>query len=527
MSISQGSTSLTDKPPAPLTHRTALGARPLHIGFFVLLLAAVAVPVLAVKVPPLSDYINHLARCYLIALDGRDPVLAQFYAVKWQLIPNLAIDLIVPPLARLFDIYTAGQVFLILTLFLLLAGPQLIHRALFGRWSVGPLIAALFLYNGALLAGTVNYLFGIGVALFGIAAWIALRRASPLLRGAVSAGFVIVLYVSHFGALGLYGVAVLGFEIWQTRSDPTYRRRWRSHLLAFVLPFLIVPVLALLGPGGDDLISGSIVWTLYDKLRGLFFAIESQQLFRLPDAIVGALLLVLGLWAYWRGFVRLHPAGAVIAVAGLVAFLATPVNIMSAWGADVRQPLGYLFILIAFLDWQLAAPRARAVFLLALTALVLARTVVVEYAWSTLAATNSDMSKSFALIARGSKVLIAEVDNEYGHWMHYLGCQAIIERSSLCSLAFSDPRQQVLLVKPPYRAIAGGYNDDPPTLSELLKPPRESPAAPSGRIYWADWPNTYDYVYLLSTAPGASNPLPEKLSLAYDGPHFQLYRVRR
>lgn len=526
-SISESSTSLTDKTPAGLIQGISSAARPLYLVFFVLLLAAASIPVLDAKVPPLADYINHLARCYVIQVDGHDPLLAQFYAVKWQLIPNLAMDLLVPPLARIFDIYTAGRIFLIVIMFLLLAGPQLIHRALFGRWSLGPLVAALFLYNGAALAGTVNYLFGIGVALFGIAAWIALRQGSTALRVAVSAAFVTILYLSHFGAFGLYGVSLLGLEIWYARSDATYRDHRRAHLLAFVLPFLIVPVLAVLGPGGEDLIGGPIAWTLYDKLRGLFFAIESQQLSRIPDAVAAVALIALGLWAYWRRILRLHPAAVIIGLIGLVAFLATPVDIMSAWGADVRQPLGYLFILIGFLDWQLPTPSARRIFLFALTTFVLARTAVVEYAWRTLEPTTISMTRSMAAIEPGSRVLIAEADNAYGHWMHYLGCEVVIERSSLCSLAFSDPRQQVLVVKPPFRAIAGGFNDDPPPLSEILHPPRSSSASPSGRIYWADWPNTYDYIYLLSTTPGAPNPAPDKLKLVDDGSEFQLYRIGR
>lgn len=526
MSISQSPTSLTNKSSASLIASTPSAARPLHVVLFALFVTVAAVPLLDFKVPPLSDYINHLARCYIIALDGRDTVLAQFYSIKWQLIPNLAIDLIVPPLARVFDIYTAGRIFLVLTMFLLLAGPQVIHRALFGRWSVGPLVAALFLYNGAALSGTVNYLFGMGVALLAVAAWISLRHASAPRRCVVSAAFIIVLYVSHFGALGLYGVALLGFEIWCARNEAGYRRRWRSHLLALILPFLVVPVLAVLGPGGHDLMTGAIAWTLYDKLRGLSFVIESQQLSRIPDAVAGVVLLALGIWAYRRGLVRLHPAGVFIGAVALVAFLVTPVSIMSAWGADVRQPLGYLFILIGFLDWQLAPTWTRHAFLFVLAALVLARTLFVEYAWSQLEPTNVEMNKSFARIARGSTVLVAESDDKYGHWMHYIACGVMIERSSLCSLAFSDPQQQVLVVNPPFRAIAGGFNDDPPKLSELINPPRESPESPSGRIYWANWRNTYDYVYLLSTAPGAANPLPDKLKLAYEGLHFQLYQVR-
>jgi hypothetical protein len=527
MSIPQSPTSLTDQPSPPLVARPSSAARPLHLALFALFLAVAALPVLDFKVPPLSDYVNHLARCYVIALDGHDTALAQFYSIKWQLIPNLAMDLIVPPLARVVDIYSAGRIFLVLTMLLLLAGPQVIHRALFRRWSVGPLAATLFLYNGAALAGTVNYLFGMGVALLGIAAWIALRRTSTRLRCLVSAAFIILLYVSHFGALGLYGVALLGLEMWYARSDASYRRRWPSDLIAFAVPFLAVPLLAVLGPGGHDLMTGPISWSFYDKLRGLSFVIESQPLSRVPDAVAGLVLLALGGWAYRRGIVRLHPAGFYIAALGVLAFLATPVSIMSAWGADLRQPLGYLFILIGFLDWQLALPRARHVFLLVLAGLVLARILFIEYAWSTLEPTNVEMTKSFARITRGSTVLVAESDNAYGHWMHYIPCRVMIERSSLCSLAFSDPQQQVLVVNPPFRAMAGGFNDDPPKLRELLNPPRESPESPSGRIYWADWRNTYDYLYLLSTTPGAANPLPGKLNLAYEGAHFQLYRIRR
>jgi hypothetical protein len=194
----------------------------------------------------------------------------------------------------------------------------------------------------------------------------------------------------------------------------------------------------------------------------------------------------------------------------------------------VRQPLGYLFVLIGFLDWRLPTPGARRVFVVALSAFVLARLAAVEYAWHGLDATTRDMERSLALIPPGGKLLIAEADEGYSRWMHYLGCEVMIERSGLCSLAFSDPRQQVLVVKPAYRAIAGGYNDDPPRMHELVHPPLRSPeTTPSGRIYWTHWRDTYDYLLLLATVAGATNPLPDRLSLAYEGSGFQLYRITR
>ena len=53
--------------------------------------------------PPLFDYPNHLARLGLLT-EGGD----QFYRVVWAPLPNLAEDLIVPPLARLMPLEVAA-----------------------------------------------------------------------------------------------------------------------------------------------------------------------------------------------------------------------------------------------------------------------------------------------------------------------------------------------------------------------------------------------------------------------------------
>src|SRR5262249_12998857 len=63
---------------------------------FMTLAVIASVPILLYPWPPLSDYINHLARMHVIATIGRDPNLALFYEVEWQVIPNLMMDLIVP-----------------------------------------------------------------------------------------------------------------------------------------------------------------------------------------------------------------------------------------------------------------------------------------------------------------------------------------------------------------------------------------------------------------------------------------------
>ena len=63
---------------------------------FVVVMAAVSVPVVTHPLPPLTDYVNNLARAYVIAAIGSDADFQRFYAIEWRIIPNLMIDLVVP-----------------------------------------------------------------------------------------------------------------------------------------------------------------------------------------------------------------------------------------------------------------------------------------------------------------------------------------------------------------------------------------------------------------------------------------------
>lgn len=167
---------------------------------FAVIAALVLLPLFYVVLPPLQDYPNHLARMHAITVIDHDPLLSGFYEVEWSLIPNLVMDLIVPPLARYMTVYTAGRVFVGLTFLLLLSGPMALHRALFGRWSAWPLVGGLFIYNGFLFVGLMNYLFGVGLAVWGLTAMIALQERPLLLRMAVSTVLILALYVCHLYA---------------------------------------------------------------------------------------------------------------------------------------------------------------------------------------------------------------------------------------------------------------------------------------------------------------------------------------
>jgi hypothetical protein len=204
-------------------------------GLFVVLAAITVIPVILYPWPPLADYINHLSRMHIIASMGSDPDLAKFYDVNWQIIPNLMMDMIVPPLQRLMSIYAAGQVYTIVSFVLIISGTLALNRQLFGRWSVLPLIAFPLLYNNVFLVGTMNYIFGMGLALWAMTAWVRLREHNPVIRLTVSLLFVLALFFCHLFAVGVYGIGLAAFET--SRLVEHYRsRRFRTSSAGISLP---------------------------------------------------------------------------------------------------------------------------------------------------------------------------------------------------------------------------------------------------------------------------------------------------
>ena len=185
----------------------------------------------------------------VIATLSKNAQLARFYEINWQVIPNLTMDFIVPPLARVMNIYLAGQAYIVAMFALIISGVLVLNRALIGRWSVLPLFAIPLLYNYVFLVGLMNYIFGIGVALWALASWVATRDRPWPLRYLLSTFSVVVLFFCHLSALGIYAIGILSFEIfrlWMQRAEAWPRRI--AEFVAGGLPFLAVAPLLYASP---------------------------------------------------------------------------------------------------------------------------------------------------------------------------------------------------------------------------------------------------------------------------------------
>ncbi|HVZ50624.1 MAG TPA: hypothetical protein VG986_01565 [Pseudolabrys sp.] len=491
-----------------------------------LMLVVASIPIWTNPLPPLSDYVNHLARMKVISAIGNDPNLARFYEIDWQVVPNLMMDLIVPVLARVVTIYHAGQIFLFMMFALIVSGTLAFHRALFGRWSVFPLLALPLLYNHVFLVGLTNFLFGIGLALWALAAWVYLRDRYWLARFAVSQVFVLLLFFCHLSALGVYGVGLLAFEsyrLWERRNEP-----WPGRLVAFVatgFPFL--PALPLLFLSPTMRLVADNYWERLGKIDGLIYAIEVYSDFSAFALL--AIVIAGAVWAARRNLLRLHPLfWVMLAVCGAV-YMAMPRVAFDTYMADQRLPIAFAFMLIACADLDLRHRIVRHGFLALLVTTLLVRVIEVDVSWAGLSTSTSEFRASVKRIKPGARVLVAYAKGDGGddvaeYGLVHAACLAIIERSALVTTVFSVKGKQVLHVRPDYRSIVDTEDGTPPTVSRLLvaadKPSLDGPK------YWDLWPQHYDYVYVLFTESDADNPDPAHLTLLQDGTNFQLYRVK-
>jgi hypothetical protein len=517
-----------DVVPDPSERAASVRAAPLREGvrtaaLFAATMVAVAIPVATNPLPPLSDYINHLATAHIVDAIATDPDLQRFYRIEWQPIPNLAMELTVPLLHRFMSIYLAGQIFLIAIFALTLSGMLALHRALNGRWSAVPLFASPFLYSGVLLVGVMNYLFGIGLALWGFAAWVALRERAWPWRLAASTLIVLATFFCHLFALGLYATELLAFETHRllTRRD----RPLSTRLLDFVatgVPFLPALLLLLAGTTWE---SAGIppYWDLPGKLEGLMLAVNIYEA-RIAYALL-AILALAALAAWRRGALRMHPVGwAIIAVGGAI-YLALPRVIFAAHMADQRLALALIFMLAACVRIDGAGRRLRQGLVAALALLLALRLLEVQIVWNDLSRGPLEALRSVGAIARGARIVVAHDDRSSTGLISDLGLLhiaslATIERSALVSTAFTVEGKHILQVREEYRPFVDSRDGTPPSIPYFV-----AAAQGGGEYYFTDWPRHFDNVYILFTRPGRANPDPAHLAPLYGGEHFQLYRV--
>jgi len=431
------------------------------IGLCVVLLA----PLLAVDVPPLLDYPNHLARVFVLASLPHDPVLARFYAPHWSIIPNLALDLIAPPLLHVLPVHVVGRLLIAASVLLPVLGTIAYNTALGGRWWA--LGVGLVAYNGSLLYGFLNFSISLGVALLLAAAWLRWRDKNPVWAIVLAMLGTPLLFACHLMGLVFFGLLIGGAEIagvYRERNVAAVVRRGLVVMLVFAVPAGLYAISDLRQLGGD-----AVFLALGAKLAGLMTPfVNYDGRLDLFAAVVAVGLPLVGL-VLRRGTMPAPAACAMVLV--LIAFLAAPFAWKQTYGLDTRFAVMLGFILFAgFVParWPL---RMRAVAGAGLLLVFAARMALLTTAWASQAVDLADLRAVLAPVRPGQAVYVAEAGLREApaywaanpHWRllsngvrtdEHLGALALIEHRAYWPFEFDAASQQPLETREPYRALA-------------------------------------------------------------------------
>jgi len=490
----------------------------LPISFSVAAIVVVAIcPVLLVALPAMVDYPNHVARMYVLAAAGT-PDANPFYEVNKTLYTNLAMDLIVPPLARILDVEAASKVFLIACQLLIVSGAIALELAVKRRHEISGLAAVMLLYSFSFAWGFLNFQFGLGVALWGLAVWEFMRGRTVASQLVAHSLFVTALYVAHLFALGLYA-ATLGFlEL----SRFNWRRTGIVQLAVLGAPML--GVFAVLLASSTHVGNGPTEWKIASKFTSIFASLNgySTELAVVEAAALIALCYVL----FHTGRLSLGRSGLWLAGGFALIFLAMPYRLLGVAGVDLRVPIAALLILPAYTMISMTG-RAAAFAIAVPIGIALINVAVTAAVWLSYQDDYAKMKESFTLLGRPSRILVGRsTDGPIGlllRPMDHAPTLAVSAKAMVTTLFALPGMQQINVVKEHRnQAIAEVINYNPVSLSILvgLTTGTDDPGVPR---YLRHWTNEFDYLYLVG--PHIANPLPGRIEELTSGKLFTMYRI--
>lgn len=395
---------------------------------------------------PLSDYPNHVARMHIIAHLGQSADLAKYYSINWQFIPNLAMDILVPLMMPALSAETASLVFAALGMFLMSSGAVVLHRQLYGRWSLLPFTSFLLLYNRHFLWGFLNYLFSVGLGLWMLAAHIYLRDRSPLFRVVLFSALAMALLLSHLHAFASYAILIGGYEIsvaWRNRDQAP----WRGLLVSaaqFVLPVILFFALS----STTDR-AGEIKWSSpADKVAGLLDMVNN---YNLPLDIATFLVLagLVGLGLFTRRL-SIHRDMRLPLALLFVIYLCLPRLMFASFGADRRLLVMVALATVAAMDVRLETPRARTALAASIAMLFFVRMGVIGANWLQAQRVYQPILAAMEQLPKGARVAVLVGGDNFPYLanppLDHVPNMAVITRDAYLNTLFAEPGKQVLEV---------------------------------------------------------------------------------
>ncbi|CAB3727276.1 hypothetical protein [Paraburkholderia rhynchosiae] len=388
----------------------APGVPPLHVwGLWLIGTLVASVPLFVTSIPPLGQHFYNIVRIDILSHPAS---YAGNFIVRWDTLPDLAMDLTVPWLASLLPVEWAAWLFVVVELALLTSGCLVLSRAANGRWSWLPFVSFLLLYNWILIRGYDNYLFGLGLCFWAIALHVSLRQAT-LARIAVSSCTALSIYFCHLFPLAVFALVTGTWELGCLLQEGEVQiRSLTRHAAASLVP-LILPI-ALLAHSSTGGLGGSIdfgVIHIFAKISRWLdvFAVGN------PAGDV-AILASLGLTLAVGFLLRLwtcKPEFRITIMALPVVALFAPFTAFASYGVVERCALSFAFLLTALVEVRHSAPRVQRVGALVLVLVFAFRIATVTADWRAAKPAIQAYRDTFASLKPGSVLLQYKQDTTY------------------------------------------------------------------------------------------------------------------
>lgn len=443
----------------------------MQIAICTLLALFCAVPLVISRIPPIVDYPFHLARVSILASWDATTYFHAFYRAESFLLPNVAFDSLVVPLASLVGIEAAGSIFMVCCFVLLLTGTSALHRALFGDSSLWPLAAACLLHNVILLYGFLNYVFGTGLMLWGLAIWVRLQQAPAPKRLLVGSTFALAIFFSHLVAFGLYALWIAASELHELATSRS--RGWARTLgrTAVAVATLVPPVmLHFFMSETSEITASGFYFKWFQKLRSVPGTLTSGSFAAdmLGVAVLGIALVLLRR----NGTVTIAAKSKLPLIVLAIAYCASPSGTLDdkTHYIDARMPMAFFFLAAASCRVRTAGRVAGHVLLCLTGCYLVAKTILLSVEARQFRELIGSYTAAFDQMPRGSTLFVAhQADSRHAMRKMYhdrvaspphVASLASVGREIFVPLMFALPGGHTLTTKPKYAAIKAFQSND-------------------------------------------------------------------
>jgi hypothetical protein len=485
---------------------------------YYLLFAAVVIflilPLWPVPILPWTDLGDHMARMYILHHYDDVPVFRQYYEIERLPLPNLAMDLIVPPMLGFMSAYVAAKVFASLSVILFAVACHVFGRTVHGvpTWLAIP--AAFFFYNSLTLTGFLNYMWSVAWFLLAAAAWLVFDRKHSLISGVLATAAAFLTYIAHLSGFFFLCMFVGLMTIFAILRGVNPRRVTIWNAIAF-LPLLPgLAAYATLGSAKGD--TQRTEWSsVVTKLAhsGILFAGYSLWMDAIVIAGLAAVLVAAVRFGKWGGDRALLSTGALF----LLAFCVFPYRYHTGVDADTRFIVPGALLLALSVTINITRPvtmwgSARWSFILLLTAFAI-RIVLMEGYWLRADRILTEQAALLRQVDEQSRihpmVFLPRDRTEFklrGALTHLAG-YTVIERHAISGSTFAVPGQQPLQHRIPLPYAEVG------------------PWSTIDTVSWKQVFDDYDYIWIYDGPAEFLNFLDQHAQLRARAGEGRLYRV--